>query len=112
MTEEITFTCYICGKTLPYSEITFKEQDENGDEPICQDCLQQLLEGLRKHPEDPLWWGYRHINGSYQVKRYFNELDLQDAEESNMVGRVFQPFPSKGREEALEEIEEKDKSLK
>lgn len=50
------------------------------------------------------WWGYKHTNGSYQAKRFFNELDTQDAEESPFVERVVYPFLCSGREEALEII--------
>lgn len=51
-----------------------------------------------------LWWGYRHANGSYQVKRYFDDRDLEDAHESPFVERVVQPFRAESREQALEII--------
>jgi len=48
------------------------------------------------------WWGYLHTNGKVQVKRYFDARDLSDAEESDFVQRITQPFDADDREEALE----------
>ena len=48
-----------------------------------------------------LWWGYEHENGSFQVKRYFNNRDLVEARESPFVVYVIGPFLAKDREEAL-----------
>lgn len=50
------------------------------------------------------WWGYRHVNGSLQAKRFFVELDIQEAEESEFCETVFQPFEAGNREEALAHI--------
>lgn len=57
-----------------------------------------------------LWWGYLHINGSVQVKRYFDERDLDDAYESDFVDLVIQPFPADGRADALEKAHNKIES--
>ncbi len=51
------------------------------------------------------WWGYKHINNSIQVKRYFSQLDLDEAHESPFVQRVFHPFKAKDRDDALKIIE-------
>lgn len=51
-----------------------------------------------------LWWGYRHISGTIQAKRYFVPLDIQEAEESGMCEEVYQPFEADNREEALAHI--------
>lgn len=48
-----------------------------------------------------LWWGYLHINGNIQVKRFFDQLDLDEAEESPFVERVTNIFEADGREEAI-----------
>lgn len=61
--------------------------------------------------EDEKWWGYIHVNGNIQVKRYFGADDLYDAEESPFVREVFGPFKSSGREEALKVLAEKQKRL-
>ena len=53
------------------------------------------------------WWGYRHINGSIQVKRYFDKRDLEEARESDFVDTVVSPFLAKDREDALVKIKEK-----
>lgn len=51
-----------------------------------------------------LWWGYKHINGSFQVKRYFSPLDLKEARESPFVRKVFDKFTAKNRQDALEHV--------
>jgi hypothetical protein len=56
------------------------------------------------------WWGYQHINGSLQVKRFFGKLDLVEAEGSPFVRKVFQPFEAEGREDAISIIKEKESS--
>lgn len=52
-----------------------------------------------------LWWGYKHINGNYQAKRYFEPLDIQEARESDFVDDVCGPFEADGREDALKQVE-------
>jgi hypothetical protein len=52
-----------------------------------------------------LWWGYVHINKSIQVKRFFNQIDIDDAYESPFVERVFEKFEANNREEAIKHIE-------
>jgi hypothetical protein len=47
------------------------------------------------------WWGYRHVNGSVQVKRYFDLRDFDDAKESPFCEQVVGPFKADGREEAI-----------
>ena len=109
--DQFLIACAVCHKQRPADLITYKEEDSNNDEPVCYECLKELLEGVKQLPEDPLWWGYRHSNGSYQVKRYFSKLDLQEAYQSSFVARIFSEFPAKNREEALKEIKIKDKEL-
>lgn len=46
------------------------------------------------------WWGYVHENGSLQIKRYFDEQDIRDAEESPFVRSVHDAFEAENREEA------------
>lgn len=58
------------------------------------------MEGLR-------WWGYLHINGSIQVKRYFDNSYQQDCTESNFVVNWTQPFEAESRAEAIKIVEEK-----
>jgi len=50
------------------------------------------------------WWGYKHTNGSYQVKRFFNKSDLTDSAMSPFVERVYGPFEAEDRDEALKII--------
>ena len=53
-----------------------------------------------------LWWGYVHINGSIQVKRYFDPLDIDEAHESPFVKEVYGPWDCAGREEAIAKVKE------
>lgn len=50
------------------------------------------------------WWGYLHINGKVQVKRYWDERDLKDARESPFVKELIEPFSANDRADALEKI--------
>ena len=54
------------------------------------------------------WWGYIHTNGSVQVKLYFGRLDLEEADESPFVQKVYQPFEAYGREHAIDIIKSKE----
>lgn len=51
-------------------------------------------------PEN-LWWGYRHISGTVQAKRYFKRLDIEEAQESEFCAQVVGPFEAASRDEAL-----------
>lgn len=55
------------------------------------------------------WWGYKHTSGTYQVKRYFDKRDTDEAEKSPFVEQVVYPFEALGREEALRIIQEQTK---
>lgn len=48
-----------------------------------------------------LWWGYLHTSGTLQAKRYFDELDIQEAHDSPFCEQVVGPFEASGRDEAL-----------
>ncbi len=50
------------------------------------------------------WWGYLHTNGTIQAKRYFDEMDIAEAKESDFVARIVGPFPCNSRAEALEHL--------
>lgn len=52
------------------------------------------------------WWGYLHINGSIQVKRYFDQRDTDEAEESPFVDKVVYPFDAVDRQDALKQAKE------
>lgn len=56
--------------------------------------------------EKQLWWGYKHTSGTYQAKRYFEPLDIQEAEESLFCEEVVGPFEASNREEALKKVQE------
>lgn len=51
------------------------------------------------------WWGYQHIEGGLQAKRYFDPIDIQEAVESPFCSIVVGPFDAEGRDEALERIQ-------
>lgn len=48
-----------------------------------------------------LWWGYQHTSGTLQVKRYFNQQDVEDAYASPFVDQVVGPFEAASRDDAL-----------
>lgn len=51
------------------------------------------------------WWGYRHENGTYQVKRAWGDeltrAAIADARSSPFVDVVAGPFEARGRQQAL-----------
>jgi hypothetical protein len=53
-----------------------------------------------------LWWGYEHSNGSYQAKRYFQQLDFQEAIQSPFCKIVVGPFEATDRDDAINTIVE------
>jgi len=67
------------------------------DENLC-DC---------RHPTyDLKWWAYIHVNGSIQLKRYFDVRDLTEAAESPFVKDIIQPFDAFDREAALAHVKQ------
>ena len=50
------------------------------------------------------WWGYRHLGGTYQVKRYTEPRDVEEASESPFVLHACGPFKAWDREEALRTV--------
>jgi hypothetical protein len=61
------------------------------------------------------WFAYRHINGNIKVKRYdptFGKAALNDAEESDFVDYVLQPYDAENRADAeriaVEELQKKE----
>jgi hypothetical protein len=47
------------------------------------------------------WWGYQHVNGKLQVKRFFDQRDIDEANESDFVQAIVYPFFAKDREDAM-----------
>lgn len=62
---------------------------------------------MTNKPQPPKWWGYLHISGSLQAKRYFDPLDLDEARESPFIRLVVPPFCAYSRDEALLEVRNK-----
>ena len=54
-----------------------------------------------------LWWGYQHVNGSFQVKRFLSDEDISDARNSPFCIRATGPFWALDREEAIKILNEK-----
>jgi len=50
------------------------------------------------------WWGYLHVEGTLQVKRYFGPMDITEAKESPFVDIVAGPWECENREEALKKL--------
>lgn len=53
------------------------------------------------------WWGYLHVNGTVQVKRFFDQGDLTEARGSDFVERVVGPFDATDRSDAIVKAREK-----
>lgn len=51
-----------------------------------------------------VWWGYLHLSGRIQVKRFHDIRDVLDAEESEFCKTVFYPFEADNREDAVNKI--------
>jgi len=68
--------------------------------------LLTLLNGNTIMRDKLEWWGYKHNCGSYQAKRYFDKLDITEAQESPFVETVVGPFMAKDREDALEQVKQ------
>lgn len=49
------------------------------------------------------WWGYLHVQGRIQVKRFWDcYLPIDDAISSPFVAQVIFPFHADSRDEAIE----------
>ena len=46
------------------------------------------------------WWAYIHSNGTLQIKRYFDEQDIDEAHESPFVKKILPIVDVESREEA------------
>ncbi len=46
------------------------------------------------------WWGYLHNSGSIHARRFFSQLDIDEAGESPFVKDFFGPFEANSNEEA------------
>ena len=47
------------------------------------------------------WWGYKHVDGTIHVKRFYDDKDITEATESDFVEKVTFPYLAGGRDEAL-----------
>jgi len=56
-----------------------------------------------------LWWGYRHINGSLHLKRYFDNGDISEAINSPFVQEISGAFSAKNSDEANQILKKKFK---
>lgn len=56
---------------------------------------------------DIQWWGYLHTNGTIQVKRFFDTLDIIEAADSPFVQRTTGPFNAVDRADAVKIVTER-----
>lgn len=62
----------------------------------------QFVKSLKSYKmSDFQWWGYLHVSGTLQAKRYFDVQDIKEAIESPFVDKVHGPFPAQDRDDAL-----------
>jgi len=50
------------------------------------------------------WWGYLHMNGTLQVKRFFSREGIREAEESPFVEMTSGSFEAKDRKDAMNKL--------
>ena len=50
------------------------------------------------------WWGYLHKEGTFHVKRFFSQQDIDEAVLSPFVSQVAGPWDCNSREEAIEKL--------
>ena len=50
------------------------------------------------------WFAYIHENTTLQVKRFFDERDIEDAYESPFCIKVFESFYADSRQDAINKI--------
>jgi len=56
-----------------------------------------------------LWWGYQHKSGTYQTKRFFSDLDLQESVDSPFTVATVGPFLATDRADAIRKTKEMTK---
>ncbi len=56
-----------------------------------------------------MWWGYLHVGGNLQIKRWFGDVKdyTSDCENNPFVVKVVEPFSANSREEAIEIIQKR-----
>ena len=101
--------CSQCKEITSLADLERAVVDSDGREDlVCQSCVALIIDGAKKLESDPLWWGYRHINGTYQAKRLFSKEDISEADNSPMVEKTFGPFEAKDRDDAINQIQKLD----
>ncbi len=50
------------------------------------------------------WWGYLHVNGTVHPRRYFDDRDLEEANESSFVSWVSPAFKATDRLDAINKL--------
>ncbi len=64
-------------------------------------------DNLMENENTILWWGYIHENNNVQAKRYFQPLDIREAQESPFCKWVtLEPFEANDRDDALDIIKQ------
>jgi len=72
--------------------------------PFYERQVEMATKKVAETTKKNLWWGYKHVSGTYQAKRYFEPLDITEAIESPMCEIVTQPFEAENREDAIEKV--------
>jgi hypothetical protein len=52
------------------------------------------------------WWGYIHVDGSVHAKRYYEPLDIEEAERSPFCKKIYGPFEVELRSQAIEMVKD------
>lgn len=54
--------------------------------------------------KSPNWFGYIHVDGSIKLKKFFTELEIEEALASPFVKEAFGPWHCDSRQEAAEKM--------
>lgn len=87
----------------------FQYEEEKFDKSYYPKGEYQFIADIRQ--DNPFWWGYVHQNGTIQVKPFYDEASIKDAEQSPFVFKVVHPFVAETREEALQYIKKQLNTL-
>lgn len=98
--------CKHCDRHLKENEVNYPDDDTEKLEPVCDNCLSDLLGGIRKIKIPLRWWAVVRPNNEVRVFKLDSEDDIVDAEESGLYRKVFREILANTEEDAQKIAEE------
>jgi hypothetical protein len=104
--------CSQCKEETKLEDLERAVVDSDGREDlVCQECVALIIDGSKKLESDPLWFGYKMMNGEFYVFKYFGE-DIQKSTGSVVqIERMFEPFEAKDEKDALIQVKNLDSMI-